>query len=167
MHGKRGRRAVVTVGIAIAFAMLAGQAPAVDEPVGDEVVLRKQVADLVEALAAARSEIDSLKAGLDALRLGAKQAVSLSPVRRNAVWASELRLLDANEELRMVVLNAGASLGMRPGMRFAVTRAGKVVGEIQIIDVREKIAGAAVIKANRGVFPSVADGLMDILPPQR
>ncbi len=153
---------------ALAAAMLAAGAVAADEPAGAEAVLGKQVSNLVEALAAARSEVDSLKARLDELKLGAGSAVSLTPVKEKVFSAGQLRILDVSEELRMAVLDAGAAQGMKPGMRFAVTRAGAVVAEVQVVDVREKIAGAAIVKIERGAgFPTTGDMLAEMMTQSR
>jgi hypothetical protein len=41
-------------------------------------------------------------------------------------------------------MNLGNSHGVKVGMPFQVIRAGKIVGSVRVVDVREKIAGAYI-----------------------
>jgi hypothetical protein len=69
----------------------------------------------------------------------------------NAVEAAALpaSITDAmaiavKDDLSLVVMNLGSKQGVREGMPFQVTRAGKLIGKVRVVDVREKIAGAIV-----------------------
>jgi hypothetical protein len=48
------------------------------------------------------------------------------------------------DDLSLVVINLGSKQGVREGMPFQVIRGDRLIGEVRVVDVREKIAGAIV-----------------------
>lgn len=66
-------------------------------------------------------------------------------------------VLDANDELGMVVLGAGSMDGMRPGLVYRVVREGRVTARLRIAIVRRRIAGAKVLEEGKVVFPGPGD----------
>jgi hypothetical protein len=125
-------------------------------------VLKAQVENLVEALAGARREVDSLRARMSAREFTGHASVSLKPAQMSVDESVEPQMLGADRELRMVVLDQGARQGLQPGMKFAVLREDKLVAELEAIDVRERLAGAAVVSTRDGMFPVIGDRLMRI-----
>jgi len=92
------------------------------------------------------------------MRLERRHVVSERPGRVPDSGAlTDVWLIDVNPELGLVVLNAGRREGVKAGMEFALTREGRKVGEVRVIDVRETIAGAVVTDHGREGFPRVED----------
>ncbi len=59
---------------------------------------------------------------------------------------ADAKIVDVNDQLRVVVLNIGAQQGVRIGMPFIVRRGDRSVAELRVIEVRAKICGALVEK---------------------
>lgn len=156
-------RALLVLALTAEFASAEGDGAAQRAGSSNEVkLLQAQIAGLVDALAASRAEADSLRARMVRKEFARYASVSLRPAQLEAGDAAPPRILEVNGELRIVVLGRGARQGIRPGMRFAVLRADRVVGEIETVDVREKIAGAVVIGSENGVLPETGDRLAEI-----
>lgn len=115
--------------------------------------LGEQVRQLTVALASVRAEADVLKADLERGELGMTYPAELSDV----VMKEELRVLDVNRKLRMVVLDAGSLQGLKPGMTFAVLRGRKAIATLRAVDVRNRVSGAVVEEARRNAFPEKGD----------
>jgi hypothetical protein len=60
------------------------------------------------------------------------------------VTISDGMAISVKDDLSLVVMNLGSRQGVRVGMPFQVIRAGKLIGNVRVVDVREKIAGAVV-----------------------
>ena len=69
----------------------------------------------------------------------------------------EVGLVDVNEDLNLVVLDAGGADGIMAGMQFSIVRQKKVIGRVRVVDVREEIAGAVVENAGPGKYPRKGD----------
>lgn len=54
------------------------------------------------------------------------------------------RIIGVNESLSLVVINVGFSAGVKNGMPMRVARGQKMLGNIRVVDVREKLAGAVI-----------------------
>lgn len=57
---------------------------------------------------------------------------------------TEGAVIDVKEEIALVVANLGNRQGVRVGMPFQVWRNNERVGEVRVVDVRDRIAGAVV-----------------------
>lgn len=112
--------------------------------------VREQVRRLTDTLAAVRMEADLYKARLDqgALEQWDEPAAALE---------GELRVLDVNPELRMVILDGGARRGVRPGLRLAVLRGDRAVARLAVVDVRPLLAGAIIEDTRPGLMPEAGD----------
>jgi hypothetical protein len=97
----------------------------------------------------------------------AQAALDVNESRR-AQWADavaeqapdapiEARLAGVNPELGLVVLDQGARQGVRYGLPLTVMRDRRRVARIRIVDVRERVAGAAVEETARGDYPQTGD----------
>lgn len=53
-------------------------------------------------------------------------------------------VMDVKEDLSLVVANIGEKQGVRTGMPFQVWRGNQRVGEVRVVDVRERISGAVI-----------------------
>lgn len=53
-------------------------------------------------------------------------------------------IVDVKEDLSLIVANIGDKQGVRIGMPFQVLREGKRIGEVRVVDVRERISGAVI-----------------------
>lgn len=76
----------------------------------------------------------------------------------------EARILDVNRDLGLVVLDQGARQGVRYGLPLTVMRDRRRVARIRVVDVRERIAGAAVEETARGETPQPGDRAVLIRP---
>lgn len=76
----------------------------------------------------------------------------------------EARIVDAHPELGLVVIDQGARQGVRYGLPLTVLRDRRRVARIRIVDVRERVAGAAVEETARGDHPQTGDRAVLIRP---
>ena len=66
-------------------------------------------------------------------------------------------VLDVNPNLRLVVLNVGLLQGARIGMPLVVLRGDRVVAELKIVDVRQRICGALIERMEKSVTLKTGD----------
>lgn len=66
-------------------------------------------------------------------------------------------VLDVNPNLRLVVLNVGLLQGARIGMPLVVLRGDRVVAELKIVDVRQRICGALIERMEKNVTLKTGD----------
>ena len=66
-------------------------------------------------------------------------------------------VLDVSQTLRLVVLNIGLLHGVRVGMPFVVLRGDRVVAELKVVEVRQRICGALVERTDGTVTLRVGD----------
>lgn len=116
----------------------------------------RRIRKLSEALAEAQ-------AALDVNELRRAQAAGVAGERPDDAPV-EARIVDANPELGLVVLDQGARQGVRYGLPLTVTRDRRRIGRIRVVDVRERIAGAAVEETARGDYPQTGDRAALIRP---
>jgi hypothetical protein len=57
---------------------------------------------------------------------------------------SDAIVIETKAEISLVVANVGKSHGVKVGMPFNVLRDGKVINQVKVVDVREKISGAVI-----------------------
>jgi hypothetical protein len=65
--------------------------------------------------------------------------------------------LDVNLNLRVVVLNVGLLQGARVGMPLVVLRGDRVVAELKIVEVRQRICGALIERMDKKVTLKAGD----------
>ncbi|SDU26111.1 hypothetical protein SAMN05444156_2922 [Verrucomicrobium sp. GAS474] len=56
----------------------------------------------------------------------------------------QMQVVHVNGDLGAVILNAGAELGVNPGMPFRIVRDGQTIGTVRAFEVREKVCAAVV-----------------------
>ena len=66
-------------------------------------------------------------------------------------------VLDVNPDLRLVVLNVGLLQGARIGMPLVVLRGDRVIAELKIVDVRQRICGALIERTEKQVTLKTGD----------
>jgi len=71
---------------------------------------------------------------------------STNAVEATAIPASmiDAMAISVKDDLALVVMNLGSKQGVKIGMPFQVTRQGKYIGNVRVVDVRDKIAGAVI-----------------------
>ena len=116
----------------------------------------RRIRKLSEALAEAQ-------AALDLKEEQRVQAVD-SAVETPMDVPVESRIVDSNAELGLVVLDQGARQGVRYGLPLTVMRDRRRVARIRVVDVRERVAGAAVEETARGDYPQKGDRAVLIRP---
>ncbi len=65
-------------------------------------------------------------------------------VKSSAPLLSDALVIETKSEISLVVANVGRSHGVQVGMPFNVLRDGKVINQVKVVDVREKISGAVI-----------------------
>jgi hypothetical protein len=139
--------------------------------------VQRQLVESVRALYLAEAErqrlIEQLQRLLDAIqkqgdvpgelaRTKALLATTEQPTSGQIREAAEGRLesavvLDANPNLRLVVLNIGLLQGARVGMPLVVLRDDRVVAELRIVEVRKRICGALIERTEKKVTLRTGD----------
>lgn len=76
-----------------------------------------------------------------ALGLGTANAVTAAPLPASITDAIAISV---KEDLSLVVINLGLKQGVKVGMPFRAMRGDKIIGRVQVVDVREKFAGAVI-----------------------
>jgi hypothetical protein len=66
-------------------------------------------------------------------------------------------VLDVNPDLRLVVLNVGLLQGARIGMPLIVLRGDRVIAELKIVDVRQRVCGALIERTEKTVTLKTGD----------
>jgi hypothetical protein len=66
-------------------------------------------------------------------------------------------VLDMNPDLRLVVLNIGLLQGARVGMPLVMLRGNRVVAELKIVEVRQRICGALIERVEKQVTLKAGD----------
>ena len=124
--------------------------------------LRKQVDDLAEALASARSEADALRSRIDAYEFGRSGTVTLKPAGIGPGGDRVPVVLEVNDGLRMAVLDVGARDGIRPGVLYAVAGGKKALARLRVVDVRNAISGAVILADEPRAMPKAGERLMRV-----
>ena len=117
---------------------------------------RRRIRKLSEALADAQAALDTAEARRAEAAGAAAETPADAPV--------EARIADVNADLGLVVLDQGARQGVRYGLPLTVLRDRRRVARIRVVDVRERIAGAAVEETARGEYPQTGDRAVLIRP---
>jgi hypothetical protein len=115
--------------------------------------LRERMAQLTVSLAEALAELDVERSRAP----GAAADEGSRVVRDGALDEADLRVVDINPSLNMIVFSGGKAKGVKAGLVFTVLRERTAVARVRTIDVREKIAGAVVEQAKEGRFPEKGD----------
>lgn len=138
----------------IAAAELARQ----NELLKAEIVrLRDEVGRLTLSLAKAKAEIDEL--GIGGRRAAAEATVHEA---KSAGWL----VADLNPDLKLAVIDAGRGSGLKQGMTVYVVRDGKNVARLRIVDVRERISGAAIEEIFDAGRPAKGDRVVQMTHPK-
>lgn len=142
------------------------------DPAVAEQEARLAVTVLTEQNAKLRAEVDELGRQVKELTVTLAETVAELDVARSAKGravesavapaaaspdGAGIAVVDVNRSLGMVVLAAGESAGVKPGMRFAVMRDRRLVARVRASDVRDTIAGAVVEELEKDEFPVKGD----------
>jgi hypothetical protein len=115
-----------------------------------EALVRLADAAAVYAKSATGAPAESRLALEAEIRNANKQlgAAGAAVAEASAVPASitDAMAISVKEDLSLVVINLGSKQGVKIGMPFRVVRGDAVIGNVQVVDVREKIAGAVIQK---------------------
>ena len=87
--------------------------------------------------------------------LSEKSVSSAVPVGGSMLAAAQV--LEVNPKLRLVVLDVGAQQGARIGMPLIILNGDRVVAELRIVEVRQKICGALIEKLVNNVTVKAGD----------
>ena len=116
----------------------------------------RRIRKLSEGLAEAQAALDVNEARRAQAAGSAAETPADAPV--------EARIADVNADLGLVILDQGARQGVRYGLPLTVMRDRRRVARIRVVDVRERIAGAAVEETARGEYPQTGDRAVLIRP---
>ena len=84
-----------------------------------------------------------------------KPVTTAVPVSSSSLTAA--RILEVHPKLRLVVLDVGSQQGARIGMPMMVIHGDRVVGEIRIVEVRQRICGALIENVENNVTVQAGD----------
>jgi hypothetical protein len=110
-----------------------------------------QLKQLVSVLATngdARSELARAEVTIAASE---QPRFAVPPVGEAPPSVERARVRDVNPALQVVVLNVGEQHGVRVGMPFWVLQGERVVAEVRVVEVRRRISGALIERAERDV----------------
>jgi hypothetical protein len=118
----------------------------------EKVAYREQLLTLSETilryLKTTQDADAEARAALEAQLRATSQLLSMNDaMTSNDVAAPDLmdgKVLSVKEEWALVVGNLGARQGVKIGMPLRVVREGKAIATLRVVDVREKISGAAI-----------------------
>jgi len=132
----------------LATMALADQNALLRQEVGE---LAGQLRQLTASLASVRAEADVFRAQLERAELAVEAPAA------GVLLREQFEVLDVNEHLRMVILDAGSSQGIKPGMLFQVMRGQRPVVQVRVVDVRGRVCGAAMDEARSDEWPRKGD----------
>jgi len=155
--------AAMLIGSAHYLSYGADPVPAAEEA---ELLARRLVEENLELqadIAQLRAERDGLLARL-ADGQYASDRLQVVPERLSEVGQAQgsvslagWSVLEANRELGLVAVRAGARDGLRSGLMLAVIRDGGLVARVKIVEVRERIAAGHIEALAEGRFPQEGD----------
>lgn len=155
--------AAMLIGSAHYLSYGADRVPAAEEA---ELLARRLVEENLELqadIAQLRAERDGLLARL-ADEQYASDRLQVVPERLSEVGQAQgsvslagWSVLEANRELGLVAVRAGARDGLRSGLMLAVIRDGGLVARVKIVEVRERIAAGHIEALAEGRFPQEGD----------
>jgi hypothetical protein len=67
------------------------------------------------------------------------------------------KVLEINSRLRLVVLDVGALNGARVGMPFVVFRGDRVIAQVRVVEVRQRVCGALIEKLEKNFTLAAGD----------
>lgn len=122
--------------------------------------MKAQIADLVRQNQALETRVAVLSDATAEAAATPPEALPTATVDGHSVSAKVLhnvRVVDANEELDYVVLDAGKQDGVRAGMVFHVMDGDQVVAKLRAADVRDDLTGATVEDVTSDRYPQPSD----------
>jgi len=159
-------------------AQLRAQALGVNSADDSAAQAREQLAESVRALYLADAErqrlvaqvqrlIDALRNSGDVAGEVARTKALLDPARGTGSdhagsgtgpgSLESATVLDVNPDLRLVVLNIGQAQGARVGMPMVVMRGERVIAELKVVEVRQRICGAVIDRVDHGITLKTGD----------
>ena len=87
-------------------------------------------------------------------------AEALPAAAPETLTGDPIRVVEVNAALKLLVVDAGRTRGMKAGLRFGVVHDGAAVADVRVVDVRETVAGVVLEKMYAGKTPVVGDRLI-------
>jgi len=119
--------------------------------------LLEQLKELTVAVAAGQSATGELMRAQSLIAASEQPRAREVAAEAGAPQIDSAKVLDANPNLRVVVLNVGEAQGARVGMPFIVLRGDRVVAELRVVEVRRNICGAVVERLDKDVTLAAGD----------
>ena len=142
--------------------LLTGEARLVTDRLAREnAELKAQAAELAERNRALGGRLAEAMAALD------RDAMRRLPEAEAGAAENpptEARIADVNRDLGLVAIDQGRREGVRHGLTLTVFRGRRKVAKVRVVDVRERIAGAAVEEAAPGDYPQSGDRAVLVRP---
>ena len=70
---------------------------------------------------------------------------------------AQVRVLEVNRDMQVAVVSGGSGAGMKTGMRFYVLRGDRMIAQLKLVDVRDRVAGGLIERVEKGSFPEAGD----------
>lgn len=91
--------------------------------------------------------------------VGLSTAQELAPAKDNNTLETA-KIVDVNDSLRAVVLNVGRQVGVRIGMPFVVLHGERVVAQLKVVEVRDRVCAAKIEKIEKNVSLKAGDSAL-------
>jgi hypothetical protein len=121
----------------------------------DKLRMVEQVKRLLAAIKAKQGVSEEVERSQELLTSIAEMSV----VQTTAATLEKAKVLEVNQQLRLVVLDVGLQQRARVGMPFEVKRNGRVIAELRVVEVRQRICGALIEKVENGVTIASGDAV--------
>jgi len=118
---------------------------------------RQRLTDLLKRLVAGVESNRDVTAEITMAKglLAEKPASLATMVNKSSLMMA--RVLEVNQKLRLVVLDVGVQQGARIGMPMIILRGDRMVAELRIVEVRQKICGALIENVENNVTLQAGD----------
>ncbi len=123
-------------------------------------VLAEELVVLHEQIAQLQAQIEELTVQLAEKQLQAdrREVLRAKMATPDGSFSGEagtgyLAVAEVSRDLALVVLEGGRVDGLKTGLMLAVLRGDEVVAQVRVVDVREKISGARIVKVLGDGYP--------------
>lgn len=134
---------------------------AIDRLIAENEILRKKVLALKREMSKLSLSFSAYKSKTRHLRRNERAEGGESRLDSADGYAGNVQtaavVLDADRDLELVALGAGSEEGLRPGLRYRITRRGRVIASVRLVLVRESVSAAKVLDEGREKFPGAGD----------
>ena len=120
---------------------------------GELLVLREQNEQLQEKVNDLTVQLAEMQLHADQLQVLKAKMAGPDAEAGQTGEAGALAVIEVSRELALVVLEGGRADGLKAGLMLAVLQGDEVVAKVRVVDVREEIAGARIVRVLGDGYP--------------